>query len=342
MEERDDNTMVPDVTLDQDVKKKAPKKNKKKRKKNRRMSFSTLILLLVLMAGAALLAYPSASDWWNSVHSVKTITSYMAQVDGMDPAEIDAIISAAEAYNKTLANGTKFTLDDDEMAEYLSLLNITGSGVMGYVQIPSIGVNLPVYHTVEEDVLQTAVGHIPGTSLPVGGERTHSVMSGHRGLPSAKLFSELDKLSEGDVFMINILDRTYTYQVDQIRIVLPEETSDLAIQPGRDYCTLVTCTPYGVNSHRMLVRGVRIENLAGEAVVRGEAIRVPGYVMIPFIAAPVLALALIAVTVSSAVAGRRRSKNKMLDDIRNNGIDLDPKNHHIKHKEGTENDQNET
>lgn len=316
-------------------------KDHKKHKKKRKISISTIILMAVLAIGAVLIAYPSASDWWNRAHAYKAITDYASQVESMDNSDIDAMFEAASAYNKKLANGTDFALDDAEMEDYLSLLNITGTGIMGYVQIPSINVELPIYHTVEEAVLQTAVGHIPGTSLPVGGERTHAAISGHRGLPSAKLFTDLNKLSEGDVFMITILNRTFTYQVDQIRIVLPQETDELAIQPGRDYLTLVTCTPYGVNSHRMLVRGTRIENLAGEVAVNPDATKIPGYIMIPFIGAPILALALISMTAYGIVRGRKRSKNKMLSDIREYGIERDgePESDNIAKEDGADEKQ---
>lgn len=316
-------------------------KDHKKHKKKRKISISTIILMAVLAIGAVLIAYPSASDWWNRAHAYKAITDYASQVESMDNSDIDAMFEAASAYNKKLANGTDFALDGAEMEDYLSLLNITGTGIMGYVQIPSINVELPIYHTVEEAVLQTAVGHIPGTSLPVGGERTHAAISGHRGLPSAKLFTDLNKLSEGDVFMITILNRTFTYQVDQIRIVLPQETDELAIQPGRDYLTLVTCTPYGVNSHRMLVRGTRIENLAGEVAVNPDATKIPGYIMIPFIGAPILALALISMTAYGIIRGRKRSKNKMLSDIREHGIERDgePESDNIAKEDGTDEKQ---
>lgn len=316
-------------------------KDHKKHKKKRKISISTIILMAVLAIGAVLIAYPSASDWWNRAHAYKAITDYASQVESMDNSDIDAMFEAASAYNKKLANGTDFALDGAEMEDYLSLLNITGTGIMGYVQIPSINVELPIYHTVEEAVLQTAVGHIPGTSLPVGGERTHAAISGHRGLPSAKLFTDLNKLSDGDVFMITILNRTFTYQVDQIRIVLPQETEELAIQPGRDYLTLVTCTPYGVNSHRMLVRGTRIENLAGEVAVNPDATKIPGYIMIPFIGAPILALALISMTAYGIVRGRKRSKNKMLSDIREHGIERDgePESDNIAKEDGADEKQ---
>ena len=207
-------------------------------------------------------------------------------------------------------------LTEEEYAEYLSLLDIGGTGIMGYVQISAIGVNLPVYHSVDEAVLQIAVGHIPGSSLPVGGERSHSVLSGHRGLPSAKLFSDLDQMQEGDVFTLNVMDQTITYMVDQIRIVLPEETDDLAIQAGKDYCTLVTCTPYGINPHRMLVRGRRIENIAGEVVVVAEAVRIPTYVVIPAVGILLLFLSLAGMLLYYRIKGPGKSGREILEELR--------------------------
>ena len=248
-------------------KKEAEKKKGKKKRKG--PSISTIILFIILLAGVGILLYPSISDWWNSMHATKAIAGYVTAVEDLSAQEREDAIKAAQAYNTKLLNGVDFDLTEEEYAEYEKMLDIGGTGIMGYVQISAIGVNLPVYHSVDESVLQIAVGHIPGSSLPVGGERTHSVLSGHRGLPSAKLFSDLDRMVEGDIFTLNVMGQTITYMVDQIRIVLPEETDELAIQPGRDYCTLVTCTPYGVNTHRMLVRGKRIENIAGEVVVVG-------------------------------------------------------------------------
>ena len=186
---------------------------------------------------------------------------------------------------------------------------------MGYVQIKSIGVNLPIYHGVDEGILQIAVGHIPGSSFPVGGERTHSVMSGHRGLPSAKLFSDLDKLSEGDTFTITVLDQTVTYMVDQIRIVLPEETDELGIIEGEDYCTLTTCTPYGINSHRILMRGHRIDNLDGIALP-AEAVQIPTYVVIPAVGIPILFMVLLVMLIYYRRRGPRKSTQEMLDELR--------------------------
>ncbi len=226
------------------------------------------------------------------------------------------MLEAARRYNAALADGVDYDLTEEEYAEYLSLLDIGGTGIMGYVQISAIGVNLPVYHSVDEAVLQIAVGHIPGSSLPVGGERSHSVLSGHRGLPSAKLFSDLDQMQEGDVFTLNVMDQTITYMVDQIRIVLPEETDDLAIQAGKDYCTLVTCTPYGINTHRMLVRGRRIENIAGEVVVVAEAVRIPTYVVIPAVGIPLLFLSLAGMLLYYRIKGPGKSGREILEELR--------------------------
>ncbi len=290
---------------------------KEKGKKNRRgPSISTIVLVVILIAGVGILLYPSVSDWWNSTHAAKMISGYVTAVEDLSAEEKEEAIKAAQAYNASLANGVDFNLTEEEYAAYESLLNIDGTGIMGYVQISAIGVNLPVYHSVDETVLQIAIGHIPGTSLPVGGERSHCVLSGHRGLPSAKLFSDLDRMVEGDIFTLNVMGQTITYMVDQIRIVLPEEVDELAIQPGRDYCTLVTCTPYGVNTHRMLVRGKRIENIAGEVVVVAEAVRIPNYVVIPAVGIPLLFVTLLVTLIVSSVKGRRKTKKEILDELR--------------------------
>ena len=298
-------------------KKEAEKKKGKKKRKG--PSISTIILFIILLAGVGILLYPSISDWWNSMHATKAIAGYVTAVEDLSAQEREDAIKAAQAYNTKLLNGVDFDLTEEEYAEYEALLDIGGTGIMGYVQISAIGVNLPVYHSVDESVLQIAVGHIPGSSLPVGGERTHSVLSGHRGLPSAKLFSDLDRMVEGDIFTLNVMGQTITYMVDQIRIVLPEETDELAIQPGRDYCTLVTCTPYGVNTHRMLVRGKRIENIAGEVVVVAEAVRIPNYVVIPAVGIPLLFVTLVTALIVSSVKGPRKSKKEILEELRRNG-----------------------
>lgn len=288
-------------------------KGKKKRKGS---SISTIILSVILLVGVGILLYPSVSDWWNSMHATRAIAGYVTAVEDLSAQEREDAIKAAQAYNASLANGVDFDLTEEEYAEYEKLLDIGGTGIMGYVQISAIGVNLPVYHSVDENILQIAVGHIPGSSLPVGGERTHAVLSGHRGLPSAKLFSDLDRMVEGDTFTLNVMGQTTTYMVDQIRIVLPEETDELAIKPGRDYCTLVTCTPYGVNTHRMLVRGKRIENIAGEVVVVAEAVKIPTYVVIPAVGIPLLFVTLTVMLIASSAGGRKMTKKEILESLR--------------------------
>ncbi len=277
---------------------------------------STIILVLVLVLGLGIMLYPTVSDWWNSMHATRAIASYVTAVEDLSGQEREAMLEAAREYNSRLANGVNFTLTDEQRAEYDSLLDITGTGIMGYVQITSIGVNLPVYHSVDEAVLQIAVGHIPGSSLPVGGERTHAILSGHRGLPSAKLFSDLDQMVEGDTFTLNIMDQTITYMVDQIRIVLPEETDELAITDGKDYCTLVTCTPYGINTHRMLVRGKRIDNIIGEVVVVSEAVRIPNYIVAPAICIPLLFIILLIMLIYYRRLGPRKTEAELLDEMR--------------------------
>lgn len=254
---------------------------------------SSMILLVFLIAGLSLLLYPTVSDYWNSFHQSKAIANYAETVNEMDEAQRAAMLAEARAYNEALAQtGNLSKLTDEQMAAYNSILDITGTGIMGYIDIPIIGVSLPIYHGVEESVLQVAVGHLAGTAFPIGGKNTHCVVSGHRGLPTAKLFTNLDEVAEGDVFTVQVLDQTVTYLVDQIRIVLPAEVDDLQIEREQDYMTLVTCTPYGVNTHRLLVRGHRIENAeeVQETLVVADATQVDSYLVALFIAAPVLVL----------------------------------------------------
>ncbi len=250
------------------------------------------------------------------MHATQAIANYTNAVENLSEKQKEEMLRAAREYNKSRPNGANFGLTDEEYAEYESLLDITGTGIMGYIQIPSIGVNLPVYHGVEESVLQIAVGHVPGSSLPVGGKRTHAVLSGHRGLPSAKLFSELDKLKEGDIFTVTVLDRVVTYQADQIRIVLPEETDELAIVDGKDYCTLVTCTPYGINTHRILLRGHRIKNINGDIAITAEATRIPTYIVVPAVGVPILFIMLVIMLIYYRRRGPIRTEAELLEEIR--------------------------
>ena len=229
-------------------------------KNGKKIDKMTIILLTVLVFGLCLIGYPSFADAWNRYHSYHAINSYTERLENIEDSELTAMIEAAQEYNSRLSErSASYNLTEEEMQEYKSLLDVDGKGMMGYVYIPKIRVTLPVYHTVDDSVIQTAIGHIPGTSLPVGGDSTHCVISGHRGLPSAKLFTDINLLKEGDTFMLQVLDETLTYEVDQIHTVLPEDVKDLNIEEGKDYCTMVTCTPYGVNTHRLLVRGHRVE-----------------------------------------------------------------------------------
>lgn len=213
------------------------------------------------MIGLSLLLYPTVSDYWNSFHQSAAIASYMRDVAGMDDDTYMEVWASACEYNAKLAKrGIIWASDEKQTEDYRNQLNVSQRGIMGYVDIPSIGCKLPIYHGTDEAVLQIAAGHIEESSLPVGGISTHCILSGHRGLPSAKLFTDLDRLCEGDIFMLQVLDETLTYEIEKIRIVKPYEVDALKIEKGRDLCTLVTCTPYGINSHRILVTGSRIEN----------------------------------------------------------------------------------
>lgn len=266
----------------------------------KKSSFVTAILIAALLAGALLLLYPTVSDYWNSFHQSRAIASYAEQVADLDDNTYDQIWADARAYNETLDNSTsRFVMTEEQKKIYEALLNIADNGVMGYIEIPKIKCNLPIYHGTDEAVLQIAIGHVQGSSLPAGGESTHCVLSGHRGLPSAKLFSDLDQLTEGDVFLLRVLDETLTYEVDQIRTVLPDELDDLAIEEGKEYCTLVTCTPYGINSLRLLVRGHRVENQASASTIRvtADAMQIEPLLIAPLVAVPMLLVLLVMVLI---------------------------------------------
>jgi sortase A len=260
--------------------------------------FSTILLILIFFVGLGLLLYPTLSDYINSLHQSKAISAYAESIENMDTEEYEAILSAARQYNATLAQSTQsYELTDEEEERYSQLLNVDGTGVMGYIEIPSIDISLPIYHGTSDSVLNSSIGHLDWTSLPVGGESTHCVLSGHRGLPSAKLFTNLDKLVVGDTFLLRTLDEVLTYEVDQILIVEPSDIEELQIVPGEDYCTLVTCTPYGINTHRLLVRGHRIENAEEAASVRvtSDAIQIEPVIVAPMIAVPILLILLMIV-----------------------------------------------
>lgn len=270
---------------------------------------SNVILILMLIAGLSLLLYPSFSDYWNSFRQSRAVATYVEQVTKLDDDEYEKIWKDAIEYNKKLQKReNQYLLEKELIAEYNNLLNVGGKGIMGYVDIPSINVNLPIYHGTDEAILQVAIGHLDWTSLPTGGMGTHCVISGHRGLPSARLFTDLDRLVQGDTFTLNILDRVLTYEVDQVKIVEPYDIEALQIEEGKDYCTLVTCTPYGVNSHRMFVRGVRTENAKELKNIRvtADAIQIEPLLVAPMVAAPMLLILLVMLLIPKNKKNRRR------------------------------------
>ncbi|MBE6963666.1 MAG: class C sortase [Ruminococcaceae bacterium] len=239
------------------------------RGKKKQGSASTVLLIVIFLAGLSLLLYPTVSNWWNNRNQKQVIETYTQSVNDLNAEKYAALLAEAEAYNRTLWNsGDISALPEDRLLQYDALLNVSGTGVMGYIEIPSINCTLPIYHGTDEAVLQVAIGHLEWTSLPVGGESTHSVISGHRGLPSAELLTHIDKLDIGDKFYIHVLDKTLEYRVDNVAVVEPDDTELLRITEGKDYMTLVTCPPYGINSHRLLVRGERVET--GGAAVGGQ------------------------------------------------------------------------
>ncbi len=254
------------------------------------------MLLIILLAGLSIMLYPTISDYWNSSHQSKVIATYTEKVANIDEERYNTILNNAVSYNEALASGLfSYKFSEEQKNNYESQLNIADDGMMGYIEIPSIQCYLPIYHGTDEAVLQVAVGHIEWTSLPVGGKGTHCVLSGHRGNPSAKLFSSIDRLAEGDLFIIRVLNEVLTYEVDRILTVLPEDISPLKAERDMDYCTLVTCTPYGVNSHRLLVRGHRIENQSEETTIRvvSEATQIEPILVAPVLAVPILIVMLI-------------------------------------------------
>lgn len=228
----------------------------KRKKKN---GISNLLLFLVFLAGLSLLLYPSVSNYINTRNQSRIIASYEKELGVVDGETHAKMIAESRAYNATLLERENpFSLSEEQQQRYEALLDVMGTGIMGYVDIPCIDCRLPIYHGAEEDVLMQAAGHLDWTSLPVGGESTHCVISGHRGLPTAELMTNIDRLRLGDRFYLNVMDQVLEYQVDQIKVVLPDDTTYLQIEEGQDYVTMVTCTPYGINSHRLLVRGTRV------------------------------------------------------------------------------------
>ena len=298
------------------------KDNKKKKTKKKKSGLtSTILLVAIFLIGFCVLLYPTVSDFWNEKKQSKAIMSYDDLLADLTPEDFSNYFEEAEEYNRKLSLISFPFLGYRELDDYYySTLDVNGSGMMGYITIEKIKIQLPIYHGTSDKVLNSAVGHMEGSSLPIGGESTHSVLSAHRGLPSAKLFTNLDKLVVGDIFTITILDRTFTYQVDQILIVLPDKINELNVVNGKDYCTLVTCTPYGINTHRMLVRGTRIENIEPPKKLNiiTEAFQIDPLIVTPAVAIPILASLLIFLIVRSS---KEKKKNKVLSDVKNNNKD---------------------
>lgn len=271
-----------------------------------------LILILLLLTGLSLLLYPTFSDYWNSFHQSQVIARYAEDVVSIEEDKYSEVFERAQEWNRRLAQGEivgKNTLTEEEIAEYESILDPLGNGMIGYIEIPSIGCFLGIYHGTNEAVLQIATGHLEWSSLPIGGESTHAVISGHRGLPRAKLFTDLDKLNYGDIFEVYVLDKTYTYSVDQIMTVLPSDLSELNIVPGKDYMTLVTCTPYGVNTHRLLIRGVRVENIVDNTLhFTSEAMQIDTVLVAAFLAVPILLLLILHVFIGGSRSDERERR----------------------------------
>lgn len=264
-----------------------------------------IVLVLMLFIGICGLLYPSVSQYWNTKTQSRAVSNYQDVLASIKTEDYTAYFEAADRYNKDLY-ALPFPLTDyTQLSNYEDALNVSGNGVMGFITISKLGVELPIYHGISAEVLNIACGHLEGTSLPVGGENTHCVLSAHRGLPHAKLFTDLDKMELGDTFQLTVLDHTYTYQVDQIKVVRPDEIDDVQIIDGKDICTLLTCTPYGINSHRLLVRGTRIENAAPALYVTSNAYRIDSLVATPVVAAPILLILLIVLMVKYRDTGSK-------------------------------------
>ena len=274
-------------------------------KKNR----SNIILILIFLVGLSVMLYPTVSDYINQKNQSRAVASYSEEVVNLSDVDYQAYFDAADDYNRRLAETPDAFYRPEEVSGYTDTLDVSGTGIMGYITISKIGVELPIYHGTSDGVLQVAAGHLEGSSLPVGGAGTHAVISAHRGLPSAKLFTNLDELEVGDTFTITVLDRVLTYEVDQISIVLPTETDLLQAVEGKDYVTLMTCTPYGINTHRLLVRGKRIENAENQKHIRvtADALRIEPIIVAPALAVPML---LVMLVVMLAVPHLRKRKNQ--------------------------------
>ncbi len=287
-------------------------------KRHRRAFNAVPLLMLAFLIGLSLLLYPSVSDYINAMHQTREIATYQETIATVSDEEFEALKQAAEQFNRRITSRSNiYVLTDEETEEYSTLLDLTGSAVMGHVEIPCLEISLPIYHGTSEQVLQRGIGHLEWSSLPVGGTGTHSVLSGHRGLPSAKLFTNLDKLVVGDYFVLRVLNEILTYEVDQILIVEPNETDSLKIVEGRDYCTLFTCTPYGINTHRLLVRGHRIENKTDVSIpyLTADAVAIEPML----VAAALFVGALMIVLIISMISAGSKETEKQDDNGHPNG-----------------------
>lgn len=272
---------------------------------------STIIIALIFLAGLGFLLYPTVSNLWNRAHQSRAIATYTKQVEKLDDSQNKEMLKAARKYNKSLLKKSDhWKLSKKEKKKYESLLDVSGTGIMGYIEVPKIDCSLPIYHGTDEGALQIAIGHLEGSSLPVGGKSTHCVLSGHRGLPSARLFTDLDQMEEGDIFILNILGRKLAYEVDQIRVVLPEEMSDLEIEEGKDLCTLVTCTPYGINTHRLLVRGHRTEYVEKKVAEEKKEVQTKKTDIRLMIAGGAGVLILLIIIIVIVIKRRRKRRNQ--------------------------------
>ena len=278
-----------------------------------RRNLLTVVMAAGMMVGVFLLIYPSVANYWNSFHQTQAIASYSESVSNMSKEDYSKVLDSAREYNKKLAEtGMRWNMTETQRAEYEKGLTIEGTGVIAFVSMPKFHIKCPIYHGTDEVILQIAVGHLEASSLPVGGESTHCLISGHRGLPSARLFTDIAKMKEGDVWTIRVLNETLTYECDQIRTVLPDDLSELQIEEGKDLCTLITCTPYGINTHRLLVRGHRIPNVDGAANLTADGIQIEPKYIAPFVAAPILLILLIILMIST-----RRAKRLSSEDYKN-------------------------
>ena len=277
----------------------------------KRKHISTIFIILIFLVGLGFISYPTVSNLWNQAHQSRAIATYSKQVEKLDDSENKKMLKAARKYNKSLLKKSDhWKLSKKDKKKYESLLDVSGTGIMGYIEVPKIDCSLPIYHGTDEGALQIAIGHLEGSSLPVGGKSTHCVLSGHRGLPSARLFTDLDQMEEGDIFILNILGRKLAYEVDQIKVVLPEEMSDLEIEEGKDLCTLVTCTPYGINTHRLLVRGHRTEYVEKKVAEEKKEVQTKKTDIRLMIAGGTGVLILLIIIIVIVIKRRRKRRNQ--------------------------------